>query len=87
MSSLDSHRHYYNAVRHEDDSYILDNGEILWYNRDGEIHREDGPAIVWPDGKFNYFLHDIQYSYVEWKLAINPNMSKADKVKLVMKHG
>ena len=29
---------------------IDDNNTIRWYNKDGQHHREDGPAVEWADG-------------------------------------
>ncbi len=29
--------------------HVLPDGTELWY-RNGELHREDGPAVVWPNG-------------------------------------
>ena len=29
---------------------IDDNNTIRWYNKDGQYHREDGPAVEWADG-------------------------------------
>ena len=31
------------------------NGEKLWY-LNGNLHREDGPAVEWPDGQKEWFL-------------------------------
>ena len=28
---------------------VYDNGRIEW-RLDGKLHREDGPAVIWPDG-------------------------------------
>src|ERR1700691_2444848 len=31
-------------------------GTIVYY-LNGELHREDGPAVIWKDGRFKYFLN------------------------------
>ena len=32
-------------------------GYIRYHNSDGRHHREDGPAIIWPDGSTFWWLH------------------------------
>jgi len=42
--------------------YINDfNGVQYWY-KDGLLHREDGPAEIWPNGYLYWYLNDICYS-------------------------
>jgi hypothetical protein len=36
------------------------NGTKRWY-KEGNLHREDGPAIEWADGAKAWFLEDINY--------------------------
>ena len=31
-------------------------GQINWYLKD-QTHREDGPAVIWPDGRKEYWLN------------------------------
>ncbi|MDP2696416.1 MAG: hypothetical protein Q8O87_04200 [bacterium] len=49
------------------DNIISDNGDKFWHksNSDGEswykngkLHREDGPAIEWPDGTKQWYIND-----------------------------
>ena len=35
---------------------IID-GNIEWWEKDGELHREDGPAVVFGFGGCQYWLH------------------------------
>ena len=35
---------------------IFENGTKAWYNREGNIHREDGPAIICSNGSEEYFI-------------------------------
>lgn len=39
------------------------------YHRNGELHREDGPAIIWTDGRQHYFLYDTHYPKWYWNIA------------------
>ena len=34
---------------------VMSNGTIKYFNDEGKLHREDGPAVIYPDGtKFWY---------------------------------
>lgn len=35
------------------------NGVLLWMDEDGRPHREDGPAIVRPDGAQHWMRHGV----------------------------
>lgn len=39
---------------------IDDQGTIRWYNEQGQLHREDGPAIEFVDGSKAWFLNDVE---------------------------
>ncbi len=58
--------------------HIYSDGSQVWW-KDGKIHREDGPAVIWPDGTQRWYkdgkLHRedgpaVIYSYgtKEWYL-------------------
>ena len=32
-----------------------------WYNKEGKLHREDGPAIIRAEGRKFYFKDGIEY--------------------------
>lgn len=36
---------------------IHENGSKSWYNSNGELHRDDGPAIEWYDGSNRWFIN------------------------------
>lgn len=50
------------------------NGDKTYYDNAGFLHREDGPAIDWPNWPartmFNYFLHGRVYTKEEWEKAV-----------------
>lgn len=50
------------------------NGTITYTNKDGEIHREDGPAVIFNIDSIepSYCLHGTTYPYREW-LTLVPN--------------
>ena len=33
------------------------NGSREWYDKKGELHREDGPAVEWNDGTKEWYRH------------------------------
>jgi len=37
---------------------IFDFCGTIFYYLNGKCHREDGPAIIWKDGKVLYFIND-----------------------------
>jgi hypothetical protein len=42
-------------------------GHIRYKNIRGVLHREDGPARVWPDGSEWYYLNGKWYTKEKWK--------------------
>ncbi len=44
---------------------VCDNGDRYWY-LNGEIHREDGPAIEYADGSKRWWLNGINYTEEEF---------------------
>ena len=41
----------YGAVEQPDGSWLHNDGDIFWYNEDGQRHRKDGPAVIKSDGE------------------------------------
>lgn len=35
-------------------------GERIWFNHEWRVHREDGPAIEWPDGKKEWVVDEVR---------------------------
>ena len=77
----------WSPVLQSDGSWLDHSGDRHWIDSDGKFHREDGPAILWNSGGKRWLLHGKGMTYVEWYISVHPDMSKADKVKLVMKYG
>jgi hypothetical protein len=44
---------------------VFDNGDREWYLNDLR-HREDGPAVEYPDGDRYWYLNDIEYTEKEF---------------------
>lgn len=39
-------------------SFDSDSGDIVFKNKNGELHREDGPAVMWENGTKEWWIHD-----------------------------
>lgn len=35
-------------------------GTVIWFNKEGEVHRDDGPAMQYKSGRARYFLNGIE---------------------------
>ena len=58
-------------MREEESTFTIDeNGDKFWRNKEGELHRIDGPAIEYGDGDKEWYkmgkLHRIDGHAVEW---------------------
>ena len=51
---------------------VLDNGNVVYRNKDGDWHREDGPAIEWIDGDREWCInHEPIASLVNGEVRIH----------------
>lgn len=41
-------------------------GTREYLNKDGELHREDGPAAEWASGERLWFLNNTKMTFNEW---------------------
>ena len=77
------------AVQQSDGSYIDKNNEITWYNEQEQMHREDGPAIIYPVTGWNseeveWWLNDEEYTLDEW-IKLTP-ISDEEKMMLKLQY-
>jgi hypothetical protein len=70
-SSRKNNIEYIGAILQPNGSYINARGAIVWYNESGDIHKEDGPAIVYLDGISGWWLNDECYTFNEWCNKLN----------------
>ena len=40
---------------------VTANGTRKYYNSAGELHREDGPAVIWTDGTYAWFQNGLRH--------------------------
>ena len=63
-----SKEEFVEALTHRREIYA--DGSVRWYNADGKLHRDDGPAIEWANGTTFWFLNGEQHREdgpaIEW---------------------
>jgi len=50
---------------------IIDDGTIIYKNKEGELHRIDGPALEWISGNNSWWVNDVELSedeFLKWQL-------------------
>jgi hypothetical protein len=67
------------AVEQSDGSYLDDFGDISWYNRRGQYHKEDGPAVI--DGRLHWYYLGVEYNFNLWCMLLN----KSDEDKMMLR--
>ena len=50
---------------------VYDNGNQFWY-LNGNLHREDGPAVEYANGDKQWFLEYIEYTEEEFNAKMHP---------------
>ena len=50
---------------------VSDNGDKYWF-LNGELHREDGPAVELPDGTKSWYLNDECLTEEEFNKRMSP---------------
>ncbi len=64
--------------------WINDKGVKRWSIKDYISHREDGPAIEWPDGSIFWVLHGKHYSFKDF--IDHTPISEEEKTALMLKY-
>ena len=55
---------------------IIDSdGTKKWFNKQGQIHREDGPAVEYNNGDKSWWLNGKQYSEEDFLKALDQLLS------------
>ena len=61
-------------------------GVTHYTNEYGQYHREDGPAVVWPNRKIGWWLNGIVFLCVEDWLEAMPHKPAKEKALLLIKY-
>ena len=67
-----------------------------WYNKKGQLHREDGPAIIYSNGTKRWFINGLRHrddgpavetndGYKEWYIN-NKQLSENEFNQYLLKH-
>jgi hypothetical protein len=40
---------------------VDEHSTIKWYNENNKLHREDGPAVEWPNGDKSWYINDKRH--------------------------
>jgi hypothetical protein len=75
---------YLKATQLPDGSYIDPDGNIRWFNEEGEHHREDGPALIFHNAGVRWRLNGSNYSFNAWCEKIN--ISDEHKLLLTLQY-
>jgi hypothetical protein len=76
----------FGAIEQSDGSYIDTYGDIAWYNKAGQYHREEGPAVIYASGRSYWYLNSKEYdSFDDW--LIKANISDKSKMMLRLQYG
>ena len=65
--------------------FILRDGTIEYRNNHnksphiGELHREDGPAVIYPDGTKKWYLNGVELTENEFNKKMNKDTSNVSK--------
>jgi hypothetical protein len=65
--------------------YANENGTVTWF-KDGVLHREDGPAVEFTDGRKYWWLNDVELTeeeFNQWlsKKELNERLTEQLEVK------
>ena len=69
------------------DGHWIDAGGWEVWAKGGGYHREDGPAVINPDGGIDWHLDGLWYSAFEDWLEANTYITDSQKVLLKLKYG
>jgi flagellar basal body rod protein FlgG len=81
QNQRDFHILNYGMTQLTNGSYLHDDGDIHWYNEEGQLHKEDGPAVIWANGNSYWFLNGKHYDFYEW-IKLTP---VSDEHKLLLR--
>jgi hypothetical protein len=63
-----------------------DAGDKVWFTHSSRIHRIDGPAIEYVDGRKSWYLDNDKLTLDEW-LTKNHGLTEEEKVMMKLQYG
>lgn len=85
-------KHYYkNDKKHRDNDLpafepIDETISSSVYYQYGDRHRENGPAIFFPNGTYKFYLYGIEYDDIKDWLKDHPNQDKVFQAKMILQY-
>jgi hypothetical protein len=68
-------------------SLIIDkNGNQIWYNKRGQYHRENGPAIIYTHGRYYWYVNGNMY-HNNKSFREAASLSDEDMSIMILKYG
>ncbi len=64
----------------------LETGHKFWCLKGWYWHRLTGPARIWPDGSYSFWLNDHAYKNVNDWLKEHPNQDNTFQVEMLLKY-
>ena len=64
--------------------HVYEDGTKVYYTN-SSIHREDGPAVIFPDGIIEWWYDDDEYSFEIW--CIHTEKTNEEIVQLKLQYG
>jgi hypothetical protein len=75
----------FDSIEQPDGSYLDNDGDISWFNDDGEWHKEEGPALIYSNGDVEWYLNGKIYSFADWLIEL-ANVSDEAKMMLRLQY-
>ena len=72
-------------TRLSDGSWVDNSGRVTWYNADGQLSREDGPAVININNNVRWFYCDTEYRFSNWCYKVG--CSDEAKMMLRLRYG
>ena len=64
--------------------HVYEDGTRVYY-ANSTIHRDDGPAVIFPDGIIEWWYDDDEYSFEMW--CVHAEKTDEEIVQLKLKYG
>jgi hypothetical protein len=72
----------FGAVEQPDGSWLHKDGNRVWYNEEGQYHREDGPCTIYANhDQVAWSLNSKYHTFESWCTALNIS----DETKFLLK--
>jgi hypothetical protein len=81
MTSRDYAIKHFGAWQQPNGSYVNKWGTNSWYNEEGQVHKEDGPALTYISTNVSWWVNNKRYNFNDWCNHLNIS----DEQKLLLR--